>query len=108
MEQACCKQHGPAIWKLANGFLAARAPWTLIKTDPTEAAVVIRTAVNLVGICARAAWPIILEAAEKVLTALADLDGPVPRFPSADDLYRVPEGRHIRSPGLLFEKLGSD
>jgi methionyl-tRNA synthetase len=97
-----------AIWKVANGFLVARAPWTLIKIAPAEAAVVIRTAVNLVGICARAAWPIIPEAAEKVLTALADLDGPAPGFPSADDLWRIPAGRHIQQPGLLFEKLGAD
>ena len=96
-----------AIWKLANGFVVARAPWTLIKTDPAEAAIVVRTAVNLVGICARAAWPIIPNAAEKVLAALVDLEGAAPKFPSAEDLYRIPAGRRVQHPGLLFEKLGS-
>jgi methionyl-tRNA synthetase len=94
------------IWKLANGYLAARAPWTLAKTDHPQAAFVVRTAVNLVGICARAAWPIIPAAAEKVLVALGDFDSGVPEFPSEDDLSRIPAGRTIRHPGLLFEKLG--
>lgn len=97
-----------AIWKAANRYLVARAPWTLIKAEPGEAALVIRTAVNLAGICARAAWPIIPETAERVLESLGDLDGDVPHFPSADDLNRVPAGRKIRHPGAPFEKLGSD
>lgn len=97
-----------AIWKLSNGYLVTRAPWTLIKTNPEEAAVTIRTAVNLVGICARAAWPIIPGTAETVLTALGGLDGDIPDFPSRAHLHRIPEGRPIKNPGPLFEKLGPD
>ncbi len=96
------------IWKLSNGYLVTRAPWTLIKTNSIEAAVTIRTAVNLIGICARAAWPIIPNTAEIVLTALGELDGEVPDVPSKADLVRIPEGRRIKNPGPLFEKLGSD
>jgi methionyl-tRNA synthetase len=96
-----------AIWKAANQYLVARAPWTLITTAPEEASLVVRTAVNLIGICARAAWPIIPDAAEKALAAIGDLQ-PVPTFPCADDLSRIPAARPITHPGKLFEKLGPD
>jgi Anticodon binding domain of methionyl tRNA ligase/CoA binding domain len=67
-----------AIWKVANTYLVERAPWTLLKTGPDRAACAVRTAVNLIGICARAAWPIIPETAEKALAAIGDLEE-VPR-----------------------------
>jgi methionyl-tRNA synthetase len=85
----------------------SRAPWTLIKTDRDQAALVVRTAVNLVGICARAAWPIIPEAAERALGAIGDLEE-VPTFPSTAHLNRIPAGRRIAHPGPLFTKLGSE
>ncbi|WP_407117525.1 hypothetical protein [Bradyrhizobium sp. LMG 9283] len=59
-----------AIWKLANIHLVEQAPWTLVKTDAVAAAGAIRTAVGLIGICARAAWPIVPDAAAKALEAL--------------------------------------
>jgi methionyl-tRNA synthetase len=96
-----------AIWKAANQYLVARAPWTLIKTEPDQASLVVRTAVNLIGICARAAWPIIPDAAEKALAAIGERE-PVPTFPRADDLSRIPAARVITHPGPLFEKRGPD
>jgi methionyl-tRNA synthetase len=96
-----------AIWKLANRYLVSGAPWALIKSDPDQAALVVRLAVNLIGICARAAWPIIPSAAESALSAIGDFAA-VPAFPSRDDLNRIPAGRRIVHPGPLFSKLGSD
>jgi methionyl-tRNA synthetase len=96
-----------AIWKACNGYLAASAPWTQIKTDPDQAGQVIRTAVNLIGICARAAWPIIPDAAEKALAAIGELERGPP-FPSVEDLNRIPCGRAITNPGPLFAKLGAE
>jgi len=96
-----------AIWKTANAYLVARAPWTLIQIDPKQAALVIRVATDLIGICARAAWPIIPETAEKALAAIGDIED-VPAFPSACDLGRIPPGRRIAHPGPLFTKLGAD
>ena len=96
-----------AIWKAANLYFVSRAPWTLIESNPAEAARVLRTAVNLIGICARAAWPIIPDAAEKALVSIGEFEA-VPAFPSADDLDRVPAGRRIDHPGPLFEKLGPE
>jgi methionyl-tRNA synthetase len=96
-----------AVWKLANVHLVERAPWTLIRTDPDEAARAVRTAVNLIGICARAAWPIIPESASKALAAIGEGEE-VPSFPSVADLDRIPVGRRIVHPGPLFAKLGAE
>ena len=96
-----------AIWKTANLYLVSRAPWSLLKSEPDEAALVLRTAVNLIGICARAAWPIIPDAADKALVSIGECEA-VPAFPLADDLTRVPAGCRIAHPGRLFDKLGSE
>ena len=96
-----------AIWKTANAYLVAKAPWTQIKSEPAQASLVIRVAINLLGICARAAWPIIPDAADAVLDAIGDRKT-VPEFPSAADLARIPAGRRITHPGPLFAKLGAD
>jgi methionyl-tRNA synthetase len=59
-----------AIWRLANGYLAGQAPWVTFRTDPNRCRVAVRTAVNLVEVCATVAWPFIPNAAETVLQAL--------------------------------------
>lgn len=94
-----------AIWKFANVYLVERAPWTLLKTDPAAAAGAIRTAVGLIGVCARAAWPIVPDAAAKALAAIGE-DADVPAFPT--EYLAIPAGRRIAHPGLLFAKLGAE
>jgi len=95
------------IWKAANSYLVARAPWTLISANPDQAALAVRFAVNLIGICARAAWPIIPAAAKEALAAIGDLQE-VPTFPSTDDLNRISARSRIVYPGPLFTKIGAD
>jgi methionyl-tRNA synthetase len=92
---------------LSAAIRIARAPWTLIKSNPDQAALVVRFAVNLIGICARAAWPIIPVAAERALGAIGDLQE-VPPFPSTDDLNRISARSPIVHPGPLFAKVGAD
>jgi methionyl-tRNA synthetase len=48
-----------SIWRLANGYLAAEAPWASFHKDPERTAVVIRTAVNLLDVAATVAWAFI-------------------------------------------------
>jgi len=48
-----------ALWVLGNEYLQEAAPWTAIKTDPERAAVVVRTALNLVDLFARVSAPVI-------------------------------------------------
>jgi methionyl-tRNA synthetase len=59
-----------AIWRAANVYLVAGAPWSHIAGQPDRAAVVVRTSANLVALAATAAWPFIPATAERVLEAL--------------------------------------
>ncbi|HEY1751711.1 MAG TPA: methionine--tRNA ligase [Caulobacteraceae bacterium] len=95
-----------ALWVLGNEYLQEAAPWTAIRTDPERAAVVVRTGLNLVSLFARAAAPFIPFAAETVLAAVGE---PVPpAWPTTDiavELARLPPGRRIAAPPVLFRKI---
>ena len=95
-----------SIWHLANGYLAAEAPWTLIKSDPSRAALVTRIAVNLLDVAATAAWPFIPHAAQQVRTALGHGDG-APTWPTPA-LDSIEAGRRIDTPPILFNKLSPE
>ena len=94
-----------AIWRLANAYLAAEAPWTAIRTDPDRAAVVLRTGVNLVRIAAAVAWSFIPDAAGRVLQALGSNDA-VPAWPEAGAaaLDRTVPGGRVAAPPILVAK----
>ncbi|HZC16732.1 MAG TPA: methionine--tRNA ligase, partial [Caulobacteraceae bacterium] len=95
-----------ALWVLGNEYLQEAAPWTAIKTDRARAAVIVRTALNLVGLCARVSAPVIPFTAEKMLDALGE--GYPPTWPGLDtaaELSRLPPGRPIRTPAVLFTKV---
>lgn len=99
-----------SIWHLANGYLAAEVPWTLVTRDPQRAALVTRIAVNLVDVAATAAWPFIPDAAQKVRVALGYRSGAgneVPAWPSPA-LDGIEAGRKIGVPPILFGKLSAD
>jgi methionyl-tRNA synthetase len=55
-----------AIWVLGNNYLAAAAPWVLIKTDRQGAAAIIQTAVNLIGVISVISAPIIPDLSGKI------------------------------------------
>jgi methionyl-tRNA synthetase len=98
-----------AIWSLANVYLAAQAPWIVIKTDRARAAVVVRTGINLVRTAAVVAWPFIPASAERVLAALGETAG-VPPFPAdaSSALSAIAEGRTIHVPPVLFTKISDE
>ena len=98
-----------AIWRLANVYLAETAPWSLIKTDRTRAAVVVRTVINLVRTAAIVAWPFIPDAASRVLQAL-DEEVACPSWPAGGEpaLRAIAAGRRFRVPPVLFPRVGDD
>ncbi|HEY2051801.1 MAG TPA: methionine--tRNA ligase [Caulobacteraceae bacterium] len=95
-----------ALWVLGNEYLQEAAPWTAIRSDPERAAVIVRTAINLVALYARISAPVIPFAAEAM--ALAVGEPYPPTWPSADaaaELSRVPAGRNVNVPPILFSKI---
>jgi methionyl-tRNA synthetase len=95
-----------ALWVLGNEYLQEAAPWTAIKTDPVRAAVIVRTAINLVGLYARISAPVIPFAAEAMALAVGEAWPPTwPGEDVAAELARVPTGRAVSVPPILFSKI---
>jgi methionyl-tRNA synthetase len=95
-----------ALWVLGNEYLTETAPWTAIKTDRDRAAVVVRTALNLVALFARVSAPVIPFAAQTIAEAVGEAWPPA--WPSTDavaELSRLEPGRAVRAPEVLFKKL---
>ncbi|HEY2597900.1 MAG TPA: methionine--tRNA ligase [Candidatus Dormibacteraeota bacterium] len=95
-----------ALWVLGNEYLQEAAPWTAIRTEPDRAAVIVRTAINLVALYARVSAPVIPFTAEAMALAVGE-DYP-PSWPSADggaELTRLPAGRAVTVPAVLFRKI---
>jgi len=94
------------LWAAGNEYLQEAAPWSAIKSDPARAAMVVRTALNLAALYARVSAPIIPFASETIAAALGEPYPPT--WPGADiaaELSRVPPGRKITTPPVLFRKI---
>jgi methionyl-tRNA synthetase len=96
-----------ALWVRGNEYLQSAAPWTAIKTDEAQAAMIVRTGLNLVALFAILAQPFVPVAAAAILDAMG-----VPEknrmWPLASDgaiLNALPPGLAIRAPDLLFTKI---
>jgi methionyl-tRNA synthetase len=95
-----------ALWVLGNEYLQEAAPWTAIKTDRDRAAVIVRTALNLVGLFARVAAPVIPFTAEKMLDAVGGAYPPTwPSLDASAELSRLKPGQAITTPEVLFAKI---
>ena len=96
-----------ALWAAGNEYLQRAEPWTHMKTDPSRAAIGIRTALNLARLYAVASAPYIPDTAQKILDTL-NLSGPCPDdWPTGIDaaLSAIPPGHSIGEPNLLFRKV---
>ena len=95
-----------ALWVLGNEYLTEAAPWTAIKTDPERAALIVRTGINLVGLFARLSAPFIPFAAETIALAVGEpYPAPWPGVDGEAELARIPAGRPVKAPEVLFRKL---
>nr|WP_314528895.1 methionine--tRNA ligase [uncultured Brevundimonas sp.] len=93
-----------AAWVLGNEYLQVAAPWTALKADRDQAAVGVRTGLNLVALFARLAAPILPFTAPRIAASVGadDLS-----WPGADeDLLNVlPIGGKVEAQGVLFAKI---
>ena len=98
-----------ALWVAGNEYLQVAAPWTAIKTDRDRAAVVVRTAINLVALYARLSAPFIPFSAAIIAEAVGEAG--VTAWPSSTDatlLDSLPRGRSVKAPEVLFRKIEDD
>jgi methionyl-tRNA synthetase len=94
------------LWVIGNEYLQEAAPWTAIKTDPTRAAVVVRTALGLVRLFAAISAPMLPFTAAKMAAAVGET-GPL-AWPGEDvgaELAKLAPGTPVSAPEVLFRKI---
>jgi methionyl-tRNA synthetase len=99
-----------ALWVLGNEYLQVAAPWTVIKTDTDKAAMIVRTAINLVALYAKVSTPFIPAAAAVIGQAVGET-GPCvwPSAGTASDLLdALARGQAVSVPEVLFKKIEDD
>ncbi|MEI7932876.1 MAG: methionine--tRNA ligase, partial [Alphaproteobacteria bacterium] len=97
-----------ALWVLGNEYLQEAAPWTAFKTDEARAAVIVRTALNLVALYGRLAAPFIPTAAATIRAAVGETSPDWPTTDGRAELFRLEPGRALTTPDVLFRKIEDD
>ena len=95
-----------AIWSTGNAYWEQSEPWKVVKADRDAAAVIMRTAANLVRLFAVLSAPIIPESAERILQSVSP--GEDARWPSEDvaaELTRLAPGAAYTVPPVAFRKI---
>ena len=98
-----------ALWTIGNQYVDEQAPWKLFKENPEQAAMVIRTSINLIRIYAIAISPFIPSTANKIFDALGlSESGRTCSFASAVDFSILQSERTFDVPPPLFQKLSDE
>ncbi|MGB3790257.1 MAG: methionine--tRNA ligase [Phormidesmis sp.] len=98
-----------ALWSAGNQYIDIRAPWSLFKQDKDEAAVVIRTCINLIRLYAIASAPFIPTTAEQLFDALhLTEEERHSTMSDATDLTILKAGRAFEVPPVLIQKIDDD
>lgn len=98
-----------ALWSAGNQYIDVRAPWTLFKQDKAQAAVVIRTCINLIRLYAVASAPFIPTTVEQLFEALHLTEAERrSTMLAATDLSTLKAGRAFEVPPVLIQKIDDD
>lgn len=95
------------IFMLANAYIADKEPWKKLKEgDMADAALTLRTVVNVIRMAAIISAPFIPETSEKVFAAFG-ITEPEQSWPEnvREALSALKSGQNIESPGILFAKI---
>lgn len=95
------------IWVEGNNYIARNEPWKVVKTDKDRAAVVLRTAINMIRMFAVLSAPVMPETSQKIMSLL-NLDLPKNQWISErmqDELTMLKAGIPFNAPELLFSKI---
>ncbi|MBN2906111.1 MAG: methionine--tRNA ligase [Rhodobacteraceae bacterium] len=96
-----------AIWVAGNEYLQSAAPWSVYKTDPEQAAAIIRLSLNLIRLYAVLSAPFIPDASATMLTAMATTDDAWPDD-IAQALTVLEPGHGFSVPEILFRKIADE
>jgi methionyl-tRNA synthetase len=109
LEMRKAAQELRGLWVLGNEYLQEAAPWTAIKTDPARAAVIVRTALNMVALFARVSAPFIPFTAEKLAEGVGEAyPGSWPSTDAKAELSKLEPGRAVHAPEVLIKKIEDD
>ena len=98
-----------ALWAIGNQYIDEQAPWGLFKENPEQAAMVIRTSINLIRIYAIASSPFIPDTAQQIEDALhLSQSERTSSFRSAVDFSVLQSDRPFDVPPPLFQKLDDE
>ncbi|MFN4173377.1 MAG: methionine--tRNA ligase [Pseudorhodobacter sp.] len=92
------------LWVLGNEYLQSAAPWTVVKTDPAQAAAQIRLALNLIRVYAVISAPFIPDAAGSMMEGMQTQDWSWPGD-LRTALGALPTGHPFTVPEVLFRKI---
>ncbi len=104
MEVRRSAQELRAIWVAGNEYLQAAAPWSVVKTDPAQAAAQVRLGMNLIRLYAVLSAPFIPDAAAAMMAALNSEDWSWPAD-IRQALTLLPPGHGFAVPENLFRKI---
>jgi methionyl-tRNA synthetase len=95
-----------SLWSVGNQYIDERAPWSLIKGNPEEAALVIRTCINLVRLYAIASAPFLPFTSQKLFDSLhlSEADR-MTKLSDSVKLDTLGAGHPFEVPPPLFRKL---
>ncbi len=93
-----------ALWVAGNEYLQSAAPWTVVKTDPAQAAAQVRLAMGLIRLYAVLSRPFIPDAAAAMMAALGSDDWTWPADIAAALSHFAP-GHGFAVPENLFRKI---
>ncbi len=94
------------LWSIGNVYLDQQSPWNLLKTRRDGAAVVLRTAINLMKYFTLAAEPVIPFTATVLFEALQMTADEGLEWIDRIDLASYGPGREFFVPDLLFHRIG--
>jgi len=97
------------LWVLGNVYIDRAAPWAAFKADKARAAVILRTAINLIRLLAIVGSPIIPDTCARLRKVLnvKEGEGYWPTLVS-DELRALPGGHAFTVPPPLFKKIAPE
>jgi methionyl-tRNA synthetase len=94
------------LWSRGNGYFNRKQPWEAISEDREDAALTVRTCINLVALFARLSAPLMPFTADRVLEAL-DLPESAHGWPLGFDARALDAGHRFSVPPLLFPEVSA-